>query len=356
MKNYISLKFVVIMSLFFAFSCSENKDIGQDIPTCGLTDIRAILVSEGQFGYGTSSLTTITDGGTITQNVFRKTNNRPMGDVAQSITRIGKNYYVPLNNSSKVEVFDAETFESVETMFIDRSSVIPMYIADIGDDLIVVSNQSSSGLIVMNIQHGSERPHVSRYVDLDYRTFQMKRVGDKLFIGGDKITVFDINDISTGKERYILNGSIPFSSVDFSKIVMDVNENLWVMNVNRLYCIDTEIEKVIKEVDISGLGVNSWVGSMDISPSGETIYFNGGSKMYSVNVNNLVKPTEPIFTHDMGDNRVKYNMSVSKENTIFFCDVLYGSLTSSRIYEYDTSGKLLQKFNAGIFTHYIYFL
>ena len=75
-----------------------------------------------------------------------------------------------------------------------------------------------------------------------------------------------------------------------------------------------------------------------------------------MDVNSAVKPTEPIFTHDMGDNRVKYNMGVSKENTIFICDVLYGSLTRSRIYEYDNTGVLLQKFNAGIFTHYIYFL
>ncbi len=355
MKQIIKYTIVSLVALLFAISCSENKDVKQDIPVGSLDDLRAILVSEGQFGYGTSSLTTLTRGGTVTQKVFRKTNGRPMGDVAQSMTKIGDNYYVPLNNSRKVEVFNAETFESVETMLIDRSSVIPMYVEDLGNNLIAVTSQSTS-MVVMNIEHGVKRDVVSHYLDLGYRTFQMERVGDKLFVGGDKITVFDVDQVNMDNVRYVHNGNSIISSVDFSKIVMDVNENLWVLNVNRLYCIDTNTEKVIKEVDISGLGVNSWVGSIDISPSGETIYFNGSGKVYSMDVNSAIKPTKPIFTHDRGDNRVKYNMGVSKENTIFICDVLYGSLSSSRIYEYDSTGVLLQEFKAGIFTHYIYFL
>ena len=83
------------------------------------------MVSEGQFGYGTSSLTSLTYQGEVEQDLFRRVNNRPMGDVAQSMTKIGNKLYVPLNNSRKVEVMHAQTLQSINTMTI-LQAVMPM--------------------------------------------------------------------------------------------------------------------------------------------------------------------------------------------------------------------------------------
>ena len=89
------IKSTAIISAFFcAISCTEKAEF--DSPE-NLEDIRAVVVSEGQFGYGTSSLTSLSYKGDVEQDLFRRINNRPMGDVAQSMTRIGDLLYVPQN-------------------------------------------------------------------------------------------------------------------------------------------------------------------------------------------------------------------------------------------------------------------
>ena len=183
-----------LLSLCFCYGCTPTAE---NIVPENINDIRAIVVSEGQFGYGTSSLTSLSYQNEVEQDLFRRINNRPMGDVAQSMTRIGDLFYVTLNNSRKVEVMDAKTFQSVETMTIDRD-VIPMYIQHLGGDSIIVTDQKqNSPLIIMDINHVTDRPYVRRTVSMGSynRSFQMQLIHDKLFVGADRMAVFDLKDI-----------------------------------------------------------------------------------------------------------------------------------------------------------------
>ena len=47
--------------------------------------------------------------GSVIPDIFREVNHRPLGDVAQSITKINGKYFVTLDNSKKIEVIDPET-------------------------------------------------------------------------------------------------------------------------------------------------------------------------------------------------------------------------------------------------------
>lgn len=324
-------------------------------------DCRAVVVNEGQFGYGTSSLTMLTQQGVVKQDVFRGVNNRPMGDVAQSMTRIGDNLYVPLNNSRKIEVFNHETFKSVETISINED-VIPMYVQHLGGDSIAVTDQmwrnSASKLMIIDINHGSQREPLRRYVKMDGQTFQMALVQNKLFVGGSKLAVFDLGNITESGRRHVLtSGGETIQTVDFSKIVTDKNGNVWVLTAYWLYCIDPKTEKVLHTLDVGSLKINARVSSFDCSPDGATLYFNVHSSVYTVNVDDIKVPTAPIIAPVVDKARTIYHMCVSKENTIFMCDVLYGSLSRAIIHEYDpTTGHTVRDdFKAGIFPHAIYF-
>ena len=148
----------------------DDTDTIPDVlpPTAERT--RAIVVGEGQFGYGTGSLTSLSNLGSVTQDIFRRINNRPLGDVPQSLVKIGNYYYIPVNNSKKVEVVDSKTFKSIETMVIDED-VIPMYAVHLGGDSIAVSDQSiRNKFMIMDINHGKERKMVRRYLDLGIQT------------------------------------------------------------------------------------------------------------------------------------------------------------------------------------------
>ena len=341
--------------LLFCFGCTPEAEY---VLPESIDNVRAIVVSEGQFGYGTSSLTSVSHAGEVEQDLFRRVNSRPMGDVAQSMTKIGNYYYVPLNNSRKIEVMDCETFQSIETMPLGLD-VIPMYVQHLGGDSIVVTDQKqNSQIIIMDINHGTNRPMVRRTVSLGgyNRSFRMQLINDKLFIGADRMTVFDLGNITSAGMRQVLKqDGVPLQVVDFSKLVVDKNGMLWALGHWQLVCIDPVTERTVLELNVGSLNINSWTSSLDISPDGSTLYFNSARRVYTVDVDNPQVPTEPIIYPQRTDGRTVYLMCVSKENTIFLSEVLYGSLSRSRVYEYDLEGNELQNFRAGIFSHFIYF-
>lgn len=367
--NYnIRISLLIIFSTT-VFSCTKvgEKDLFLD-------DIRAIIVSEGQYTNGTGSLTTLTNSREVSQDIFRNVNNRPLGDVPQSLTKIGGYYYIPVNNSEKVEVIDSRTFKSIETMNL-KMRCVPMYAVHLGGDSIIVSDQTGSAipgssdissLMVVDINHGADREIVRRAIRMPFPTFQMKLIGNKLFVGGAEFSVFDLDNLTIGGIRSVKNSNnSTFSICDFSKIVTDKNGNLWIVSPGSLSCIDVESEKTIKEIS---LPVRNTRSTIDICPKGETIYVNIREKVYSIDVDNPIAPKEPFINHDNNDRSwTTYCMSISKENTIFIIRVLYGSITRGRIFEYSRDGELLNSyfdssgreqpyFRAGIFPSFIYFL
>ena len=144
-------------------------------------------------------------------------------------------------------------------------------------------------------------------------------------------------------------------NADFSKIVVDKYDRIWVLGYWQVLCIDPITEKTLYELNVIPLNINTRRSAIDISPDLQTIYFNSARRVYSIDVDNPEVPTEPLFRIERDDQRTVYNMAISKEHTIFFSEVLYGSLSRSRIYEYDLQGNELQTFRAGIFSHCIYF-
>ena len=345
-----------------------NPDPDPDVtpPPPSPERVRAIVVGEGQFGYGTGSLTSLSTKSSVTQDIFRRINGRPLGDVPQSIAEIGNYYYIPVNNSQKVEVIDSKTFKSIETIRLE-GDVIPMYAVHLGGDSIAVSDQSvQNSLMIIDINHGKSRKQVRRYIDIGIQSFQMILVGNKLFVGGSKFSVFDLDNLTAEGRRDVLNrNNKSFSTCSFSKVTIDKNGNLWVVTPNNASCIDVITEKTIKEVYIPG--INSWTSSIDICPKGETVYVNSGTKIYAVNIDNPIAPQEPIIIHGNNDDRwTSYHMSVSNENTIFLIRVLYGSLTRGRVFEYNTEGSIANYyidsdgreqpyFKGGIFPHFIHY-
>ena len=109
MKRYLKNQILFLLSIcLFLASCTKDNTTSIE-PTPEDVTVKAIVVNEGQFGYGTSSLTALYSNGDVKQDVFKSVNNRTMGDVAQSMAKINNLYYVPLNNSRKVEVIEPGT-------------------------------------------------------------------------------------------------------------------------------------------------------------------------------------------------------------------------------------------------------
>ncbi|MFI3267171.1 MAG: hypothetical protein R3Y51_00500 [Rikenellaceae bacterium] len=365
------MRLFLILTVFCLFSCTNEKSYF----TFESNNLRALIVSEGQFGYGTGSVTALYEGNTYVNDVFSSVNDRPIGDVPQSITKIGANYYIPVNNSQKVEVVNATTFESVETMILEHST-IPMFVEYLGGDSIIVSDQSSSAiagssekssLMIMDINHGDDRDMLRRLIPVDFPTYQMKLLNSKLFVGGSQFSVYDLKDLESDNRRDVLTESGETIEIaGFSKICVDNSGYVWVLSGEGVYCVDPDTEVAIKEISVAD--IDTYWGNIDIDNDGRWLYFNSGSDIYTIDTQNPVAPTSPIISHDNNDvSWTTYGLAVSENNTILVSRVLFGSITRGRIFEYDLEGNIVNYytdedgveqpyFKAGIFPRIIHVL
>lgn len=344
----------LLLTVFVLGACTKVEPNDPPISVDPVNPIRMIIANEGQYGNATASLTAVMNDGGVFNDVFRTKNNRPLGDVAQSIAYHDKMFYVTLNNSRKIEVMKEDDFESVATIQVPKGS-IPTYMQYLGGDSMAVSDKGSGLLVIIDTKQHVVRRQISGVGSGN----QMVVVGNKLFLAGGTLRCFTLGDIRTESMRTIVdNSGNGFSVAGDSKLVVDKHGRVWVLNSSKLVCIDPVTEKVVKELPFTGVSVGAWDGRLDISPDGERLYFAASvgrvKGVLRLSVDATAAPTELLFP--MMGVRIQYNMAVSKQETILVCDVEYGSIARGKVHEYDTKGQVLRTIEAGIFPQYIYFL
>lgn len=107
-----------------AFTACEKTP---DVPPKGEYETGVFVVNEGNFGQPNGAISYYNPAtGAIEPNVFDKVNNRPLGDVVQSMAVHGEKAFIVANNSNKVEVVDANTFASLGVI---EGLALPRYFA-----------------------------------------------------------------------------------------------------------------------------------------------------------------------------------------------------------------------------------
>lgn len=118
MKSFLKLLFssAALLSASFIFSSCSSDD--NDGGPAGEFASGVFVVNEGNFQDADGSITHYNSGnGTATQAIYNTTNNGAiLGDVVQSMSISGDLAYLVVNNSNKVEVVNANTFESEYTI------------------------------------------------------------------------------------------------------------------------------------------------------------------------------------------------------------------------------------------------
>ena len=104
-----------------------------------LGEIEALVLNEGRINTNTGGISLIYKDKNVIADVFQEVNQRPLGDVAQSITMINGKYFVALDNSKKIEVVDPRTFVSLGTILYEQAGS-PRQIVPISDTEAVVSD------------------------------------------------------------------------------------------------------------------------------------------------------------------------------------------------------------------------
>ncbi len=203
-QNKLRVASLFLVGLATLSACEEEK-----VTPLGAFGNAAFIVCEGNFGSNDASIYAIKND-TLQEEIFASINNRPLGDVAQSMTIIGDKAYIVVNNSGKVEVVNANTFESEGTA---KGFSYPRYVAERNDNDFFVSNGNVSDNSYVYVVNGSSLEKTDS-VKAGTGPNAMVVSNGKLFVanmGGwsndSTITIIDINSLSVLKTVTV--GDVP---------------------------------------------------------------------------------------------------------------------------------------------------
>ncbi len=345
------LFFIVLFALaLFTQGCSDENGNSSS----GQFNEGVYILNEGQFGAGNGSIIYIDTDSTYT-DIFQTVNNRPLGDVVQNMTIHNGLAYIVVNNSNKVEVVDANTFEEVATItglafprdFIGISDT-KGYVSQWGDgftgsvEIVDLTSFTVTGSIPTG-GNGADK---------------MITVNDKIYVGhsggygfDDRITVIDpFTDQITSTLNIGLNSN---------DMVFDNQGRLWVLSAGRadysttpatifngsLVCMDVNDNSIIHDFDL-GTGGGFGIADLCKNSDGTKLYFlQNSSEIIEQDVNagtlsaNIIHSNPNFSLYSLG-----YD---TNENKIYIGDA--GDFSSpGTVTVLDASGAVLNSFSAGV--------
>lgn len=206
-KNLVKIASIVLAGSIALTACNKKDD---DPKPSGAYSNAKFIVCEGNFNANEGSIDAIING-EVKKDIFQAENNRPLGDIVQSMTIIDDQAFIVVNNSGKVEAVNAHTFKSEGTC---TGLSYPRYVVNRNDNEIFVSNGNGYGsdyVYVVNKQSMQKTDSVATGAGPN----TMVVSNGKLFVansGGyisDKtISVFDVKTLKF--EKTITVGDNPY--------------------------------------------------------------------------------------------------------------------------------------------------
>ena len=149
------------IAYFLTLSCTRDPNpVFPDLTDSYLSGSGVFILNEGQFRSGNGSLSFFSnDSAKIFNNVFLKINKRLLGDVPYSMSIMGDNAYIVVNNSAKIEITKRNDMESVATI---SGLSSPRYISLISSTKAYVTSLDSDSLTIINLENNS----ISGYINI----------------------------------------------------------------------------------------------------------------------------------------------------------------------------------------------
>lgn len=330
-------------------SCKDddNNDNGT---TTAKYETGIFIVNEGAFTQGNASVTFYDAAADSTAaNIFSDTNGRPLGDVAQSMTFHNEYGYIVVNNSNKVEVVDANTFEEVATI---TGFNFPRQFLPINNDQAYVSQWGSDGF------SGSIKI-------IDLNTFsitdsiitggngadKMTMIDDKVYVGQNGGYGVDNHFVRIDPNTGIVLDSI-YSEFNPSDFIQDKNGLIWGLSLGAYNWTTTEDSpakitaynpsdlSIAKEFELSQ---STYSTDLKIDAAGDKLYFIIGTEILEMDVDDT---TLSLTTFASGSNFSCLGYDTAEGR--IYAGIAPDFSSAGTMNVYNENGDLLETINAGV--------
>lgn len=341
---------LIFCALFFS-ACTEAPPID----TKGIYSEGIFTVNEGIFGQTSGTITYYNrDNKSVEQKIFKQANNRDLGDVVQSMSFFEDKAYIVVNNSNKIEVADANTFEEKAQITGLR---LPRYFLASSSDKAYVSEWGVDGLTgtiaVLDLNNQSVLNRIS--VGVGPERLLLK--GEQLYVshtggyGSNNI----VSVINTRTDQ--VETTIPVLDKP-STFVEAMDGSIWVA------CAGKIVYLTYPNIDT----VNSTEsGLVQIDPATnallQTIPFGKGNPIGNLVLNDNNK-SELYYTRSAGV--WKYGLATGTEEVLFsgsfyglgfdpLTNYIYATtstgINAAEAQRYDTNGNRIDAYAVGVFAN-----
>ncbi|WP_192823228.1 YncE family protein [Rufibacter sp. LB8] len=328
-----------LSTLFFATSCDENP--AETEPTI-LRENSVYIVNEGSYGTPNAEVSYISaDGKTFVPDLFDKANDRPLGDAAQSMIFVDDKAYVVLNASNKIEIVNANTFQSLG----DISGLqIPRYMAAASNtkayvtEYVGYSFAGYTGTGRVSVLDLATKT-VTKTIPVGLLPEGILLHNNKVYVAnGGGTTVSVINTTTDAIEKEIEIGESP------KHLVVDASNKIWVLRGGY-----TSPGALVKIDPANNYAVTSYPfpagtsgpGQLAINGEKNKLVFGYGGKVYTMATNANALPTAALLHRDA------YGLGVDPTNGNIYIGV-GGYTTNGWAVRYQPSGTVIDSFQVRI--------
>jgi len=355
-KNYKAIRSLAILLLLA--SCKPDKPVSpNNVPPVDSNAKSVYIVCEGNFGNGNSALSLYRpETGGVYEDVFKTANNQDLGDVFQSMTRIGNRLFLCVNNSDEIVVVNRDNWQIAGNISVSK----PRYIVAVSDTKAYVSSLYTNKITIINPQ----TLEVTGTITMPGNNPEgMLLHKGKVFVALWDTAVSKLYAINPANDQVLpfedLMGSAP------KEIVADKDGMLWILGGN----IQKNKSASQTKIDpVNGGMVSGYPFPADRDPLRLTINF-AGDQLYFLLVN-YTGGTEDNGVYRMGINATNLPTQafIPAQNLQYFWALgidrytgnIYvgdpkGFTQTGTVYIYSVDGQQLKTFNCGVGPGHFYF-
>lgn len=334
-----NILWLLIFLNVFLFSCKKDNDteIVEDVSIISGTGV--FILNEGNFQWGNASLSFYKySNESVTSDVFFDANNRPLGDVAQSLCIYDNKLYITVNNSGKIEVVNPVDCKSIATI---TGLTSPRYFLGINSSKAYVSDMAAGNISVINLNNYLK----TTSINCNGSTEEMIFYNDKVYVSNTTKEYIYIIDVSVDK----ITDSIKTVYAPNS-MVIDKNNCLWVISMGNY---SPEICGSLQKINLSNnnneltlnfdIPFNIW-NKIKINKSLDTLYFLNND-IFSMSINDNILPTQAFIEHG---NKNFYGLGIDKQTGNIYVSDAIDYVQKGTVLVYSSKGNLLKNFKAGI--------
>jgi hypothetical protein len=336
-------KYFMIILIFICGACEKEEYFGPTYTNQISGDIdnyesRLLVGCEGNFQYSNASISVIDlDEKVVSNNVYRNSNGRPIGDVLQSFTVKGDTLLVVLNNSGTIKLLDIHTLKEIESF---SGFVSPRYVKFLDDENILITDIYAGRLIRYNFLSKT----ITGSIITSSWQEQILVEDGFAFVANLTMNRLDVIDLSS----FILQESIPLTfkpsylkTINNNRFVV-AGENLDTVGIFQISVFNSE------GTELSYSRLSASVAGFDCESS--DCYYSDSRFVHKFNPNSGL--TAKLFEHQ---NLITYALHYnSAAGLIVTCDAK-DYISNGEIQVFNTNGDLLKNYSVGIIPQTIHF-